>query len=214
MNKIKVLIVDDHPLMREALRDAIETEQDIEIIGEAVNGNQAVQMTAKYKPNVILMDLYMPVMDGIEATRQITSENHSVKILVITSSNEDDKVVAAIRAGAAGYLLKDSTRDRILAGLREVAFGRPFIPPEIGIKLALGLRSEQSQVDLLTTRENEVLTYVGQGLSNLEIAKTLGLSEATIRVHIFNSINKLNLQNRSQLAIYAQKKTGKNNLQS
>ena len=207
MSDIRILIVNDHPLMRAALRDAIEGEPDFEIVGEAVNGQQAVELAAKLKPQVVLMDLYMPVMDGIEATRLIMAQNQDVRVLAITSSNEDEKVVAAVRAGAAGYILKDFPRDRILIGLRDVAAGRRFIPPEIGEKLARGLQAEMVEVqpNPITTREHDVLTLVGNGFSNTEIASRLVLSEATVRVHIANIMHKLELHNRIQLAIYAQK---------
>ncbi len=206
MNKIKILIVDDHPLMRAALREAIEIETDFEIVGEAVNGSQAIELAAKLKPDLVMMDLYMPVMDGIEATREITRGNPNIKVLTITSSNEDEKVIAAIRAGASGYMLKDSSRERILFGLREVSQGRRFIPPEIGEKLARALQTEKDvMTQPLTTREQEVLNLVGEGQSNPDIAKALVLSEATVRVHISNILRKLNFENRSQVAVYAQK---------
>jgi NarL family two-component system response regulator LiaR len=206
MDKIRILIVDDHPLMREALRDAIESEDDIEVAGEAVNGLQAVEMAAKLNPQLVLMDLFMPVMDGIEATRRLVHEFPGIKILVITSSNEDEKVIAAIRAGATGYILKDASRERILAGVCEVSQGSYFVPAEIGAKLANAVHAEQTPSDPLTPREIEIMNYVGKGSSNAEIASTLVLSEGTVRVHISNIIGKLNLKNRSQLAIYAQKR--------
>ena len=205
MDKIRILIVDDHPLLRAALHEAIEIETDFEIVGEAVNGSHAIEMAAKLKPDVIMMDLYMPVMDGIDATAEIIRLHPNIKILTITSSNEDEKVIAAIRAGASGYMLKDSSRERILFGLREVSQGRRFIPPEIGEKLARALQSEKEITVPLTSRENEVLNLIGDGHGNTEIAKTLVLSEATVRVHISNILRKLNFQNRSQLAVYAQK---------
>ncbi|MCX6067389.1 MAG: response regulator transcription factor [Chloroflexi bacterium] len=205
MDKINVLIVDDHPLMRDALRDAVETEDALQVIGEAINGSQAVQMAADLKPDVILMDLYMPVMDGIEATREILRTNPDAKVLIITSSGEDKKVSAAVRAGAMGYLLKDASRDQILYGLKQVAQGKRFIPPEIGEKLARILYAEKEELITLTPREQEVLTLVGDGFSNSEIALSLCLSEATVRVHISNMLGKLELKNRSQVVAYAQK---------
>lgn len=205
MNKIRIMIVDDHPLMRTALREAIEIENDFEIIGEAVNGSHAVELAEKLKPDVIMMDLYMPVMDGIDATQKITKNNPNIRILTITSSNEDEKVIAAIRAGSSGYMLKDSSRERILFGLREVSQGRRFIPPEIGEKLARALQNEKEVMSPLTTREQEVLNLIGDGQSNADIAKTLVLSEATVRVHISNILRKLDFENRSQVAVYAQK---------
>ena len=205
MDKINVLIVDDHPLMRDALRDAVETEDALQVIGEAINGSQAVQMAADLKPDVILMDLYMPVMDGIEATREILRTNPDAKVLIITSSGEDKKVSAAVRAGAMGYLLKDASRDQILYGLKQVAQGKRFIPPEIGEKLARILYAEKEELITLTPREQEVLTLVGDGFSNSEIALSLCLSEATVRVHISNMLGTLELKNRSQVVAYAQK---------
>ena len=205
MNKIRIMIVDDHPLMRAALREAIEIETDFEIVGEAVNGSHAIELANKLLPEVIMMDLYMPVLDGIEATQEIIRAHPNIRILTITSSNEDDKVIAAIRAGSSGYILKDSSRERILFGLREVSQGRRFIPPEIGEKLVRALQTEQEFMTPLTTREQEVLTLIGEGQSNLDIAKTLVLSDPTVRVHVSNIIRKLNLENRSQVAIYAQK---------
>ena len=207
MDKIRVLIVDDHPLMREALGVTIEPEADIDTVGVAVNGLEAVELAVALKPDVVLMDLYMPVMDGIEATRQIKLADPSIYILIITSSNEDEKIIAAIRAGASGYLLKTASRDQILSGLREVSQGGYYVPAEIGAKLANALQSEQSTPVALTVRENEVLTYVGQGLSNAEIASALVLSEGTVRVHISNIMAKLNLQSRAYLIVYAQKRS-------
>ena len=205
MDKTRILIVDDHPLMRAALREIIELKAEFEIIGEAVNGAHALEMALKFNPQVILMDLYMPIMDGIEATQKIVHSIPGVKILVITSSNDDEKIIAAIRAGAAGILLKDSSREHILFGLREIANGHRFIPQEIGARLACALQAEHHQVIVLTSREEEVLIIVGEGSTKMEIANKLAISEATVRVHISNIMQKLDVKDRSQVAIFAQR---------
>lgn len=204
MEKIQVLLVDDHPLMREALQDAIRADGRFEIIGEAVNGKHAIELASRLRPQVILMDISMPVMDGIDATRQILRENPATRILTLTSSNEDEKIVAAIRAGARGYILKDSPRQTILLGLCEVAAGRRFLLPEIADRLSQALQDEQETLEL-TVRENEILGLLGEGKTNPEIANLLVLSEATVRVHLSNIRRKLNLNSRSQLMLYINK---------
>ena len=191
--------------MRGALVDVIESETQYEIVGEAVNGRQALELALKLKPQMILMDLLLPVMDGIEATREILRVQPEIKILMITSSSEVSRVAAAIRAGALGYITKDSSLKQIRAGLREVANGRRFIPPEIGEKLARAMQAEEKMINPLTGRENDVLALVGEGKSNLEIAQVLHISEGTTRVHISNIMRKLNLKNRSQVAVFSNK---------
>lgn len=203
MDITRILIADDHPLMRAALRNAVESEPGLEVEGEVDNGQSAVEMYAANHPNVVLMDLFMPVMDGIEAIETIIQHDPTAKILAITSSNEDDKVVSAIRAGALGYLLKDATRERLVEGIRNVAEGKRYVPPEIGEKLARGLFSEGKKSNPLTRREQEVLELLGKGLSNAVIARQLFLSNSTVRVHIYNILDKLGLEDRNQAVIYA-----------
>lgn len=203
MNKIRILVVDDHPLMRSALKNAIETEPDMEVVGEAFNGQQAVKLYQQFLPDMVLMDLFMPVMDGIEATRQIVQENPDSKILAITSLTEDEKVLAAVRAGAVGYILKDATQEKLVEGIRLVAGGKRFLPPEIVEKLARSIQNEGKQPGVLTKREKEVLILMGQGLTNSRIAEKLYLSNSTVRVHIYNILDKLGLSDRNQAVIYA-----------
>jgi two-component system, NarL family, response regulator LiaR len=203
MNTIRVMIVDDHPLMRKALRMAIEAEGHMEVAAEAGNGQVALDLEPEINPDVILMDLYMPVMDGIEATARIMKANPSARILAITSSDEDEKVLAAIRAGALGYLLKDTTQDRLVEGIRTIAEGKRYIPAEIAEKLARGLHNENQNVSPLTRRETEILALIGEGLSNSEIAKRLFLSNSTVRVHVFNILDKLELSDRNQAILFA-----------
>ena len=207
MDKIRVLIVEDHPLMREALHDAVGRETGFEIVGEAASGRQAVELALSLKPQVVLMDLSLPGMGGIEATREILKAQPATRVLVLTSSNEDASVMAAIRAGALGYLTKDASLQQIRVGLREVADGRRFIPADIGEKLARAVQDEEVQnASPLTAREKDVLVLVGEGKTNLEIGMALQLSEGTVRVHISNIMHKLDLKNRSQVVAYANRR--------
>jgi NarL family two-component system response regulator LiaR len=210
MTAISVLIVDDHPLMRQALCLAIETEPDMTIVGEASDGRQAVELALTLKPDVIVMDLYLPHKDGLTATREILAQNPAARVLAVTSSTEDKQVVAALQAGVAGYLLKDATSDTLLEAIRRVAAGQTYIPPDVAEKLAGGLRRsapapETPAKQLLTQREQQVLALLGQGLPNRQIAEQLALSESTVRVHIYNLLHKLGLTDRHQAVIYALK---------
>lgn len=210
MSTIRILVVDDHPMMREALRMAIEAEPDMQVVGEVANGQQAVQRALALQPDVVVMDLYLPLKDGVAATAEIASRQPSIGILAITSSTEDEKVVAAIQAGATGYLLKNASHQQFLRALREVARGNTYLPPEVADKLARGLRHGHvaqdhtaSPVDSLTRREREVLALLGEGLSNRAIAAQLCLSGSTVRVHVYHILDKLGLENRSQAVVYA-----------
>jgi NarL family two-component system response regulator LiaR len=203
---IRILIADDHAIVREGQRALIETEPDMELVGEAADGLEAVQMARSLQPDVILLDLIMPRKGGIEAIQEIKAENPEARILVLTSFAEDEKVYAAIKAGALGYLLKDAAPQELLAAIRQVNQGEPSMPPAIAHKLMLELQ-RSSDLPLteepLTKREVEVLQLVAQGLPNREIAETLVISERTVRTHISNILGKLHLANRTQAAIYA-----------
>jgi NarL family two-component system response regulator LiaR len=206
MESIRILIADDHAIVREGQRALIETEPDMELVGEAADGLEAVQMARSLQPDVILLDLIMPRKGGIEAIQEIKAENPEARILVLTSFAEDEKVYAAIKAGALGYLLKDAAPQELLAAIRQVNQGEPSMPPAIAHKLMLELQ-RSSDLPLteepLTKREVEVLQLVAQGLPNREIAETLVISERTVRTHISNILGKLHLANRTQAAIYA-----------
>ena len=205
---ISILIVDDHASVREGQRALIDTEPGMTLVGEATNGVEAVQMARDLNPDVIFMDLFMPVMSGIEATEAITAEDPGARILVLTSFAEDEKVFAAVKAGASGYLLKDATPDEILAAVRSVYRGEPAMNPIIANKLMRELRRESDlppTEDPLTERELEILKLVAQGLSNQEIAEELVISERTVRTHVSNILSKLHLANRTQAALYALK---------
>ena len=203
---IRVLVVDDHAVVREGLRTLVNVEPGMQWVGEASDGVEAVQRARLLRPDVILMDLVMPRMGGIEAINEIKRENPDARILVLTSFDEDDKVFPAIRGGALGYLLKDSSAREVLRAIREVRRGEPTMHPSIARKLMQELQRPPPlplTEDPLTEREVDVLRLVAQGLSNQEIADKLVLSERTVRTHVSNILSKLHLANRTQATLYA-----------
>ncbi len=204
---IHVLIADDHDIVRKGIRALLATEPHIEVVGEARDGAQAVKEALRVGPDVILMDLVMPEMDGIEAIRQITASRAEIRILVLTSFATDEMVFPAIKAGALGYLLKDSGPDDLVQAIREVYRGESSLHPTIARKMLqeiAGQRpSKTADVDPLTEREVEVLRLVAQGQSNRDIADALVISEATVRTHMSNILSKLHLASRTQAALYA-----------
>ena len=203
---IRILIADDHAIVREGLRALIDAKPNMEIVGEAADGIEAVLKTRSLQPDVILLDLVMPRMDGIEAIREIKRENPNARILVITSFAEDERVFPAIKAGALGYLLKDSSPQELLHAIRDVYQGRSSLHTTIALKL---IRELSRPSDLppteepLTEREVEVLRLVAQGLTNQEIAEKLVISERTVGTHVSNILEKLHLANRTQAELYA-----------
>jgi two-component system, NarL family, response regulator LiaR len=205
-NKIKILIVDDHSIVRKGLRALLASQPDMEVVGEAADGLEAINKAESSRPEVILMDLIMPVKNGIDAISEIKKKNPGIRILVLSSFGEDDKVFPAIKAGASGYLLKDTLPQELLQAIIDVYEGRPSLHPEIAMKLMMEI-SQHTDLppteDPLTEREVEVLKLVAKGLSNQEIAQKLVISERTICAHISNIMNKLHLANRTQAALYA-----------
>ena len=204
--KIQILIADDHAIVLEGLRALIATEPDLELVGEARDGVQAVDMALALKPDVILIDMMMPRKDGLGAIADIIKDNPNARILVLTSFAEDDKVFPAIKAGALGYLLKDSSPQELLQAIHNVYQGEASLHPTIARKLMRELNQPPSlppTTDPLTEREVEVLRLVAQGLSNDDIAAKLVVSERTVRTHVSHILDKLHLANRTQMALYA-----------
>jgi NarL family two-component system response regulator LiaR len=203
---IRVLIVDDHQIVRKGIRGLLGTEADLEVVGEAKDGFEAISKAATLKPEVVLMDLEMPGMDGIEAIRRIKEHPPEVQILVLTSFATDDKVFPAIKAGALGYLLKDSSPKELIAAIRDVHRGEPSLHPTIAKMLLEEISAPPQKPptkDPLTDRELEVLELVAGGLSNQQIADKLVISESTVKTHVNHILGKLHLASRTQAALYA-----------
>jgi two-component system, NarL family, response regulator LiaR len=215
--EIRVLIVDDHTMVRQGLRTFLELQDHsmprILVVGEAENGDQAVQLASRTQPDIVLLDLVMPHMDGIQATPKILAESPRARIIILTSFGEEDKVLPAIRAGAQGYLLKDIQPDELVRAIREAYLGNVQLHPEVARKLISAVAAQGVNVGLaaapgkgeLTEREQEVLSFLAEGLSNHEIAAKMFISEKTVKTHVSNLLGKLHLEDRTQAAIYALK---------
>jgi len=203
---IRVLIVDDHTIVRKGIRALLAEIAGIEVVGEADNGQEAVTQAETLHPDVILMDLAMPKMDGIEATRQIKASQPESRILVMTSFAADDKVFPAIKAGALGYLLKESAPEDLVQAIRQIHRGESSLHPTIARKVLQEITRPPDRPPTpnpLTEREAEVLRLVAQGLSNQDIARKLNISDPTVRTHVSNIMSKLHLATRIQAALYA-----------
>ncbi|MEX2598234.1 MAG: response regulator transcription factor, partial [Dehalococcoidia bacterium] len=207
---IRLLVVDDHNVVRESIVKLLNADPEFEVVGEAGNGFDAVSMAQELKPDIVLMDLYLPGLDGIEAMRLIRRDLPSAAIAVLTASVEELDVVEAMQAGARGYILKSADVDGFLSQLREVAAGKVAISPEVTSKLVTGLSSRpatghSAKPDtsaVLTAREKQVLDLVSRGLTNKQISEALSISENTARAHVRSLMQKLNLDNRTRLAIH------------
>jgi two-component system, NarL family, response regulator LiaR len=205
---IRVLIVDDHAVVRQGLRAFLELQPDVQVVGEAANGDEALAQAKDLLPDIILMDLVMPNVDGVAATRMIRNAVPSIKILILTSFSEDEKVFASIKAGAHGYQMKDVLPNELVKSIRAVFEGEYPLHPDIARKLMNELSTPPAANTPrhdLTERELDVLRLIAQGKSNKEIAEDLVLSEKTVKTHVSNILQKLHLSDRTQAAVYALK---------
>jgi len=203
---IRVLIVDDHTVVRDGLNALLSLEPGMQVVGSAADGLEAVQLAESLKPDVILLDLVMPKMDGVEAINHIKRVDPKARILVLTSFAENHQVFSAIKSGAMGYIMKDTSSDELIEAIRDTYHNRPALQPEIARKLMRDIQNQASETRLehaLTEREIEILRHVAMGKTNQEIADELVVSERTIRTHITNILAKLRLSNRTQAALYA-----------
>lgn len=200
---IRVLVADDHSVVRKGLRTFLSLDPELEIIGEASNGEEAVQMAHQLKPDVVLMDIKMPKMDGIAATTVIRRELPDTEVIALTSVLEDASVVGAVRAGAIGYLLKDTEADELCRAIKAAAAGQVQLSPQAAARLMREVRTPEESPETLSERETDVLRLLAQGYSNKEIAQELTLSEKTVKTHVSNILGKLNVPSRTQAALYA-----------
>lgn len=203
---IRILIADDHAIVREGLQTLINAKPGMELVGQASDGVEAAQLAAALQPDVILLDMAMPRKDGLEAIRDIKQDNSNARILVLTSFDDDERVFSAIKAGALGYLLKDSSPQQLLQAIHDVYEGRSSLHPTIALKVIKELNQPSDlppTEEPLTEREVETLRLIAQGLTNQEIAEKLTISERTVGKHVSNILDKLYLANRTQAALYA-----------
>ncbi len=192
---IRVLIADDHPVVRAGLRDMLSAQDDFDVVGEAVNGAEAVTLTTRLQPHVVLMDLRMPEMDGVSAIAQIKAQHQDVQILVLTTYDSDSDILPAVEVGATGYLLKDAPREELFQAIRAAAQGKPMLTPSIAARLMERMRSPT--VEALTSREIDVLKLVAKGANNKQIASQLYISEATVKSHLIRIYGKLGVEDRT-----------------
>lgn len=212
MDRIKVLLVDDHTLFRDGMKALLSRQESVEIIGEAGNGADGIKKALELSPDVVLMDLNMPDMTGIEAIRKILEVKPDTKILMLTVSEDDEDLFNAVRAGAMGYLLKNVESERLVSSVQQVARGEATVSAALTDRIfaefrAMSARAQKSeretQKDLLSNREKEILTHISRGESNKEIANVLCIAESTVKIHVQNILKKLNLTSRVQAAVYA-----------
>jgi two-component system, NarL family, response regulator LiaR len=199
---IRILIADDHSVVRQGLKMFLGLDPELEVVGEAANGEEAVRKSAELRPDVVLMDLLMPKMDGVTATATIRRAQPDTEVIALTSVLEDATVVSAVRAGAIGYLLKDTQADELCGAIHAAAAGQVRLAPQAAARLMNEVRTPENP-DMLTEREIEVLRLLAQGQANKEIARSLHIAEKTVKTHVSNILAKLGLQSRTQAALYA-----------
>nr|WP_263323670.1 response regulator transcription factor [Neobacillus sp. Marseille-Q6967] len=205
---MRILIVEDHPMFRDGLLRMLETAEDFEVVGEAATGEEAIQLADQLKPDIILMDINLPKISGIEATKQIVHKHPETGILVLTMYDDDSSVFAAIRAGARGYLLKEANRNEIVRAIQAVGEGEAIFSPAIARRMMYYFEAKTKQVQpavfpQLTEREREVLDHIARGKNNADIASVLGLNQKTVRNHVSNILSKLHASDRAQVIIMA-----------
>ncbi|QFT87257.1 Response regulator protein VraR [Bacillus sp. THAF10] len=200
---IKLLLVDDHAVLRDGLKTIIESEEDILIVGEAVSGKEALKKVAELQPDIILMDINMPDMNGVEVTRILKQEYPHIKVLMLTMHSHEEYFMAAIKEGADGYLLKDAPSNQVVDAVRTVYHGEAVIHPSLTRKLLTFHQQQEKDENSLTEREKEVLSCLVEGLTNKEIGERLFVSDKTVKIHVSKIFKKLNVKSRSQVVIYA-----------
>jgi DNA-binding NarL/FixJ family response regulator len=201
---IRIVIADDHAVVRAGLTQLVATFEDVELVGAAANGQEAITLCAERQPDVVLMDLEMPVLDGIAATREIRASQPEVAVVVLTSFSDRERILRALDAGAAGYLLKDAEPDEIFKAIQAAARGEAPLDPKAARAL-LGARRAPSQAESLSDREREVLAMVSEGLANKVIARRLGISEKTVKAHLTSVFRQIGVTDRTQAALWAQR---------
>jgi DNA-binding NarL/FixJ family response regulator len=211
VNPIKILLVDDQPLFREGLRTLLSVHGDFEVVGEAGNGAEAIRLARSLLPSVVLMDLQMPVLDGVAATRRLHEEQPDCRVIVLTTFDDDEMVFDGLRAGAVGYLLKDAPSEKLADAIRGAARGESFLQPSVAAKVVAEFArlsrktvgTQDSVIEALSERELEILRLIAQGASNREIASALFLAEGTVKNHVTNILGKLEARDRTQAALKA-----------
>lgn len=200
---IRVLIADDHAVVRQGLRMFLALDPDLEVIGDAENGSEAVRLAKELHPDVVLMDMLMPVMDGVAATSAIRQALPDTEVIALTSVLDDSSVVGAVKAGAIGYLLKDTNADELCRAIKAAAAGQVQLSPQAAARLVREVRAPDVSIPNLSERETEVLRLIARGKANKEIAAELTIGEKTVKTHVSSILNKLGVQSRTQAAIYA-----------
>lgn len=202
---VRVLVVDDHAVVRQGLVQLLEASDGIAVVGQAADGAEAVRLVAQHRPDVVLMDLQMPVMDGVSATREILAGRHGTQVLVLTSYSDAERIVDALDAGAVGYMLKDAEPDDLVAAVRAVAQGESPLHPRVARQLLTARARTPAPGEALTAREREVLALVREGLANKQIARRLGISERTVKAHLTSVFSTIGVTDRTAAAVWAER---------